>query len=162
MTSPALTIARDLSRYYQEGYDAIARLVDSLTVEEIWIRPFAYGNSIGHLILHLTGNLKYYIGTEIAGTGYERNRPVEFSDSGGHSKESLLEGLGDAIRIVRITLERQQEKDWSAPYTAVGMEQAGDRFYAFLTCAAHLAHHTGQIIYLCKQIEQQRSRAAGS
>jgi hypothetical protein len=32
------------------------------------------------------------------------------------------------------------------------MEHAGDRFYMFLTCAAHLAHHTGQIIYLCKQL----------
>lgn len=162
MTSPALTIARDLSRYYQERYDAIAALVEPLTVEEIWTRPYSYGNSIGHLLLHLTGNLSYYIGAEIAGTGYVRNRPLEFSDPGGHSKESLLKGFAEAIRIVRTTIERQQEKDWSAPYSATGMEHAGDRFYAFLTCAAHLSHHTGQIIYLCKQIEQQRSRPAGS
>jgi uncharacterized damage-inducible protein DinB len=162
MTSPVLTIARDLSRYYQERYDTIMVLVEPLTVDEIWSRPYPYGNSIGHLLLHLAGTLNYYIGAEIAGTGYVRNRPLEFGDPGGHSKESLLNGLRDAIRIVRTTLERQQEKDWAASYSAKGMEQAGDRFYAFLTCAAHLSHHTGQIIYLCKQLEQRRSRAAGS
>ena len=38
------------------------------------------GNSIGHLILHLTGNLNHYIGSLVAGTGYERRREQEFTD----------------------------------------------------------------------------------
>lgn len=155
MTTVSATVAADLSRYYQERADKIVELVEPLSVEQIWARPYPYGNSIGHLLLHLTGNLNYYIGTEIAGTGYVRNRPLEFSDPGRHPREVLLKNFTDAIAMVRQTLQTQSDQDWSLPYTAKGMEQAGNRFYVFLNCAAHLSHHTGQIIYLCKALAGQ-------
>jgi uncharacterized damage-inducible protein DinB len=155
MASVSATIATDLSRYYQERADKIVELVEPLSVEQIWARPYRYGNSIGHLLLHLTGNLNYYIGAEIAGTGYVRNRPLEFSDPARHPREVLLKSFTDAIAMVRQTLQTQSDQDWSAAYTAKGMEQAGDRFYAFINCAAHLSHHTGQIMYLCKALAAQ-------
>jgi hypothetical protein len=49
-------------------------------------------------------------------------------------------------------VQRQTEPDWSAAYTAKGMEDGGDRLTIFLRCAGHLSHHTGQMMYLCKQI----------
>jgi len=107
------------------------------------------------LLLHLAGNLNYYIGTQIAGTGYVRNRPLEFTETERYPKNILLVNFLYAIGIVRATLEKQTDSDWSIPYTAKGMEQAGTRFYVFLNCAAHLSHHTGQIIYLCKQLAIQ-------
>lgn len=154
------TIARELSRFYQEKADAIHGWIDPLTNEHIWTRPYPYGNSIGHLLLHLTGNLNYYIGAEIAGTRYVRNRQIEFSDPTHHPKELLLKNLDAAITLVRATLEKQTDQDWSLPYSAKGLEQAGTRFFLFLTCAAHLGHHTGQIIYLCKELERQASLSA--
>jgi len=151
-------IAPELSGYYQERADAIHKLVDPLTTEQIWAKPYSYGNSVGHLLLHLTGNLNYYVGTEIAGTGYVRNRPLEFSDAERHAKEDVLKKFDAAITLARATLEKQTEQDWSAPYSAKGMEHAGTRFYIFVNCAAHLGHHTGQIIYLCKELEKQAAR----
>ena len=152
MENLSQTIARDLSRYYQERADQIIQLVQPLSNEQVWTKPYPYGNSIGHLLLHLTGNLNYYIGAEIAGTGYVRNRPLEFSDTAAHPKELVLRNFADAIALVRATLEKQQEEDWGRFYTAKGLEHAGDRFYLLVHCAAHLAHHTGQIIYLRKQL----------
>jgi hypothetical protein len=154
------TIARDLSRFCQEKSEAIHALIALLSTDQIWTRPYPYGNSIGHLILHLTGNLNYYIGAEIAGTGYVRDRPLEFSDSSHRPKELLLKDFDAAIAMVRATLEKQTERDWSAPYSAKGLEQSGTRFFALLTCAAHLGHHTGQIIYLCKELERQKVASA--
>jgi len=52
-------------------------------------------------------------------------------------------------------VEKQTDADWTAPYSAKGLEQAGTRFYTFAVCAAHLSHHTAQIIYLCKELERQ-------
>jgi hypothetical protein len=43
--------------------------------------------SAGHLPLHLTGNLNYYIGAQIAATGYVRDRDREFTESGSTSQE---------------------------------------------------------------------------
>jgi hypothetical protein len=54
--------------------------VDPLSEEQFWRSPFSHGNTVGHLLLHLTGNLSYYVGAQIAKTGYVRNRDLEFSE----------------------------------------------------------------------------------
>jgi uncharacterized damage-inducible protein DinB len=152
MNNVSSTLARDLARYYQEAQQKIHSLLEPLSEEQVWTKPYSYGNSVGHLLLHLTGNLSYYIGAEVGGTGYVRNRPLEFSDPARYPKMLLLQSLDAAIAVVVATLERQQEADWSAAYTAKGMEDAGDRFTVFLRCAGHLQHHTGQMMYLCKEL----------
>ena len=159
MSNSNATIIRDFTRYYQEARDKIHSLLDPLSDEQIWTRPYPYGNSIGHLLLHLTGNLSYYIGAEIGGTGYVRNRPLEFTDTVHSPKATLLKNFDAAIAAVIGTLEKQAENDWVLAYTAKGMEDAGDRFTAFLRCAGHISHHTGQIMYLCKELEHRRDRA---
>ncbi len=40
----------------------------------IWKIEKGISNSAGNLTLHLIGNLNTYIGTELGGTGYVRNR----------------------------------------------------------------------------------------
>jgi hypothetical protein len=150
-------IADDLGRYYQHVSLQLCKLVDPLPEEDFWRRPYSYGNSVGHLLLHLTGNLNYYIGAQIAGTGYVRNRPLEFSDSSRPPKEQVVKHFLEAVVMVVSTLAMQTEGDLVSAYSAQGMEDAGDRFSAFLRCAAHLSHHTGQIIYLCRALPQAHS-----
>jgi uncharacterized damage-inducible protein DinB len=152
------TLTRDFTRFYQEAAKKTHALIAPLTDEQIWTRPFPYGNSVGHLLLHLTGNLSYYIGAEIGGTGYVRNRPLEFTDTSRAPKAELLAKFDEAIATVVAALQKQSGSDWAASYTAKGFEDCGDRFTAILRCAAHLSHHTGQIIYLCKELER-KSRA---
>ncbi|MGC2742208.1 MAG: DUF1572 family protein [Candidatus Angelobacter sp.] len=149
-----ITLVRDFERNYREAAQKIHALLELLTDEQIWTRPYAYGNSIGHLLLHLTGNLSYYIGAEMGETGYVRNRPLEFSDTIHHPKAELVAKFDAAIATVATVLQKQSEQDWSAAYTAKGFEDCGDRFTAILRCAAHISHHTGQIIYLCKELER--------
>jgi uncharacterized damage-inducible protein DinB len=159
MPSLNATVAADFARFYREKAARIFELLAPLSDDQLWIRPYPYGNTIGHLLLHLTGNLNYYIGTEIVKTGYVRDRPLEFSDPTHHPKDRLLRNFGQAIAMVEAAILAQSEDDWSAAYSAKGMEQAGDRFYIFLNCAAHLGHHTGQIMYLCKELERQAASA---
>ena len=144
------TISSSFTAYYQMIRNRIHELVNPLSNEQIWQRPYQYGNSVGNLLLHLTGNLNYYIGAQIAGTGYVRHRDREFSD-GGKSKEELLTNFDRAIEMVVKTIECQSAEDWSAPYSAVGT-QATDRFNMVLGCAGHAYHHVGQLIYLQKEL----------
>ncbi len=69
------TIASGLSERYSYLADRVRELAAPLSEEQFWQKPFPFGNSFGHLVLHLTGNLNYYIGAEVAGTGYVRDRP---------------------------------------------------------------------------------------
>lgn len=126
--------------------------VDPLTEEQFWRNPYSYGNSLGHLVLHLTGNLSYYIGARIAGTGYVRNRDLEFTESSRPSKAEVLRKLDEAIAMVIATIERQSESDWTSPYSAEREPEAKDRFTIVLRCAVHFYHHVGQINYLCREL----------
>jgi hypothetical protein len=125
--------------------------VDPLSEEQIWHNPFTYGNCVGHLVLHLTGNLRYYIGARIAGTGYVRNRDLEFSEPRKLSKAEVLGKFDDTIAMVIATIEKQREDDWTAPYSAEREPDSKNRVTLILRCASHLHHHVGQIIYLSRE-----------
>ena len=152
------TIATDFGLFFDRLGRKMHEFVDPLTTEEVWMRPFAFGNSIGHLLLHLTGNLRYYVGALLADTGYVRDRDNEFTDASRPSKEELLRAFDEALVLVRTTAAAQREADWALPYSAAGGEDMHDRFSAFLRCAAHADRHTGQIAYLRKQLELDRAR----
>jgi hypothetical protein len=147
------TIASDLTARYKKLAGVVCELAAPLSEDQFWTKPFGFGNSFGHLVLHLTGNLNYYIGTQIAATGYVRDRPLEFSDATRPPKAEVLKKFDQAIEMVLGTINRQSAEDWSKEYTAVGAD-ARDRFGIVLTCATHLHHHIGQLMYL--QFELKR------
>ena len=145
-------IAEELAREYERIRSKIHGLVDGLTTEQLWQRPFPYGNSIGHLLLHLTGNLSYYIGAQIGASGYVRDRPREFSDDSGRPKDDVMKAFDRALDLVATTIAAQTAQDWSRAYEAVGAGDAPNRLAILIHCAAHADHHTGQMIYLSKQL----------
>jgi uncharacterized damage-inducible protein DinB len=139
------------SEYQMRGAD-LHKWIDPLTDEQFWNNPYAYGNSVGHLLLHLTGNLSYYIGARVANTGYVRNRDLEFTETRHASKAEVLRQFDEAIAMVIATIETQKDDDWTLPYSAEREPEAKDRFTIFVRCAAHLYHHIGQINYLCREL----------
>ena len=152
MPELAPVVASTLASYYEEVRDKIHELVAPLSTEQLWTKPYPYGNSIGHLLLHLTGNLNNYIGAQIAKTGYVRNRPLEFTDAVKHPKQEVLAKFDAAIAIVVDTIRKQSPDDWAAPYSDPTEPRTHTRFACFLRMAAHAYHHTGQIIYLVKEL----------
>lgn len=152
MNTLSQTISAELASEYGRHAESLHKWVDPLTDEQFWRNPYAYGNSVGHLVLHLTGNLSYYIGARIADSGYIRNRDLEFTESRHLSKAEVLRNFDNTIAMVIATLQRQTESDWTQPYTAEREPDAKNRFAAFLHCVAHLYHHIGQINYLSREL----------
>ena len=148
------TIASALTTRYKKLAGDVRELAAPLSDEQFWTKPFAFGNSFGHLVLHLTGNLNYYIGAQIALTGYARDRPLEFSDAPRPSKAEVLRRFDQAIEMVLGTIGSQSADDWSKKYTAVGAN-ARDRFDMALQCATHLHHHIGQMMYLGFELKRK-------
>ncbi|HMK23206.1 MAG TPA: DinB family protein, partial [Terriglobales bacterium] len=126
----------------------VRELAEPLSDEQFWRKPFAFGNSFGHLVLHLTGNLNYYIGAEIAGTGYVRDRDREFREAAHPAKALVMGRFAEAIAVVARTARAQSGDDWSRSYSAMREEDAANRFNIFLRCATHMHLHVGQMIYL--------------
>lgn len=133
--------------YFHDFLTKVHDIAGDLSEQEFWTNPYPYGNSIGHLILHITGNLKYYIGAKLASTGYIRDRELEFTEPTPPSKEEALRELEVAVHMVIATLEKQTDEDWSAAYRAEGIDDVADRFSIFLRCAVHFNHHIGHMNY---------------
>ncbi len=152
MTDLSELIAKDLSAYYAMVREQTHQWVDPLTAEQLWQRPFAHGNSVGHLLLHMTGNLSYYIGARVAETGYVRDRDREFNETELMPKADVLAAFDRAIAMVIETIEEQSAEDWQQPYSAVREPEAAERFAIFLRCAGHAYHHVGQLIYLSREL----------
>ena len=154
MTDLSEVIARDLSAYYAMVREQTHQWVDPLAEEQLWQRPFAHGNSVGHLLLHMTGNLSYYIGARVAENGYVRDRDREFNETELKPKADVLAAFDRAIAMVIETIEEQSAEDWQQPYSAVREPEAAERFAIFLRCAGHAYHHVGQLIYLSRELRK--------
>ena len=148
------TLSSVLSDRYTANAARVRELAAPLRNSQFGQKPFSFGNSFGHLVLHLTGNLNYYVGTQIAKTGYVRDRPLEFNDPNPPSKEEALKRLDNAVAMVRETIRAQSPDDWSRTYSGVGTT-AENRLDMVMQCAAHMQHHIGQMIYLGYQWEQR-------
>jgi len=75
----AAVAKEELACYFLHLAGRIERAIRSLPREKLWVKPYPYGNSVGHLVLHITGSLSHHIGARFAGTGYVRDRQAEFA-----------------------------------------------------------------------------------
>jgi len=146
------TVANGLAAYYEYVAEHLHKLVDPLTNEQFWRKPYPYGNSVGHVVLHLTGNLSYYIGTRVAETGYVRDRDREFTEAHPPHKDEALRAFDRTVAMVVATIRKQSEEDWGKAYSAEREAEAKDRFHIFVRCAGHAYHHVGQIVYLSREL----------
>ena len=155
MTDPTPTIAAALAKALRDYRERVHRLAADVPDARFWARPFPFGNSMGHLVLHLTGNLQFYVGRHMAGTDYVRDREREFHEPAPPSKGEALRHLDEAVELFAATVERQSAADWSSPFAAAGAEDLHDRFSMLLRVVTHFHHHLGQMIYLAKEHARQ-------
>lgn len=149
-----VTLTTVLADRYSANLTRIRELAAPLTEKQFWTKPFSYGNSFGHLILHLTGNLNYYVGAQIANTGYVRDREREFTESTPPKKDDALKRLDAVVAIVIETIRGQSSADWGRSYAALGTN-CKTRLDMVVQCSAHMQHHIGQMIYLTYELKRQ-------
>ena len=149
------TVAGGFVNAFRDFTARVHGLSENLSEEQFWAKPYPYGNSFGHLTLHLIGNLNYFIGAQIAGTGYVRDREREFTEGAPPPKGEVLRRLDEAVATVSAALEAQAADDWSKEYGATAAPDfIEDRFSIFLRCATHFHHHVGQMVYLEKEFSK--------
>jgi uncharacterized damage-inducible protein DinB len=147
----ARVTADEFARYFRHVASRVERAAMAVPEDGLWIKPFPFGNSIGHLILHLTGNLNHYIGAIIADTGYVRHREHEFTDTEKYPRDELLAKFRQAVEMVVRTLEAQDGESFANPVAEQPPIQT--RLGLFLVCAAHLNNHIGQMSYLVQALQ---------
>ena len=116
-------------------------------------------NSGGSLARHLAGNLRHYVGAQLGGTGYVRDREAEFG-AGGLTRAALDAEVQRAIADVDRTLAALDPARLDEPYPLpFGDRRVGTRVF-LLHLAVHLTYHLGQIDYHRRAVTGDRAGAS--
>jgi uncharacterized damage-inducible protein DinB len=130
--------------------DEVRQAADSLTDQQLWQKPIEPGNSVGNLILHLTGNLNHFIGAQLGGTGYVRDRDREFSGDQRVPRESLLANMDKAVTTFRKVVSGLSADQLAATHPT---EKFGSVLKTLVHLVAHFALHRGQVSYILRMIK---------
>src|SRR5262245_22744578 len=131
--------------------DAVKQVAEPLSERELWAKPVEPGNSVGHLILHLTGNLNHYVGAQLGGTGYVRDREREFTEAQPPSKATLLANLDAAVATFRRVVEGLSADRLAAPHPET---RWGSVLAALVHLLTHFALHRGQMSYIVRLVKK--------
>jgi uncharacterized damage-inducible protein DinB len=112
----------------------------------LWRVDRGIANSAGNLCLHLIGNLNTYIGATLGGTGYIRNRELEFSLK-DIPKQELIKMIEETTAIVRETLDQISNEQMNSEYPLFVFEEKTSTEFFLVHLTTHLTYHLGQINY---------------
>ena len=117
-------------------------------------------NSAGNLVLHVCGNLKYYIGSVLGNTGFIRERESEFNRNSA-SRAELVSDLENTKMIIKSVLPKLSETILTETYpeTVASFELPCGRFLIHLS--THLSFHLGQVGYL-RRILTGNNKSSGA
>jgi uncharacterized damage-inducible protein DinB len=141
------TATAALTRVVDVHHAAINEQAASLTEEQFWAKPVDPGNSVGHLVLHLTGNLSHFIGAKLGGSGYVREREREFTEANVPPKTEALAKLDAAVATFRRVVEGLNAERLAAPFPEGLYVSVLD---GLVYLVAHFALHRGQISYIAR------------
>ncbi len=133
--------------------------MNQLSEQQVWQVPPNGLNTVGNLLLHLTGNVKQAIVDNLTNTPDTRNRPAEFTSRDPIPKAELLRRLTEVAQQAKSAfaattderlakVARVNNNDWT------GMQ-------AVLRSVAHFRGHTQEIIHMTREMLGEKYQFAG-
>jgi uncharacterized damage-inducible protein DinB len=138
------------SRHYliNEYPTKIQHCLDVLPADALWLRANQSSNSIGNLLLHLSGNVRQWIVSGVGGAPDQRQRDAEFSATEGAGAATLMADLRETLRETDAVLAALTAESLGESRTIQGRDvKVLDAVYHVVE---HFSTHTGQIILLTK------------
>jgi len=134
-------------------FPRIEKCLEKLNDEAVWRRANSESNSIGNLLLHLSGNVRQWIVSGIGGAPDHRIRQQEFDERSKIPPVELLSKLESAVREADEVLANLDPASLLERRKIQGREVT--LLYALLHVVEHFSMHAGQIILSTKIILAQ-------
>jgi uncharacterized damage-inducible protein DinB len=134
----------------EELRDGVLQLVDGLSDQQLWKKPLEPGNSVGHLVLHLTGNLNHFVGAQLGNTGYVRDREREFTASEPPARQELLSDFRGAVATFRRVVEMLDDGRLLSAHPEA---RFGTVLKTLVHLVSHFALHRGQMSYIVRLVK---------
>lgn len=122
--------------------------VESLPSDALWWRANEQSNSVGNLLLHLTGNVRQWIVSGVGGAADTRYRAAEFEARTGADARTLLDALDAVLDEADAVLAGLTAKDLASTRTIQGRDL--NVLEAVYHVVEHFSGHVGQIVLIAK------------
>src|SRR5260221_14777709 len=107
--------ADTIATIFVRDLKALKRELEAFKDERhIWRTAPGITNSAGTLTLHLAGNLRHFIGGQLGGSSYVRDRDAEFGRRDVPRAE-LVKEVDEAIAAVEKKTKKPSDKDHAKP-----------------------------------------------
>jgi uncharacterized damage-inducible protein DinB len=143
-------IAQSRSFLLEDYLVKIERCLALLSDEQVWWRANPESNSIGNLLLHLSGNVRQWIVVGLGNAADTRDRDSEFAQRELIPRAELIARLRQTLLEADATLAAFDSEKLLEQFRIQGLEVSA--IYAILHVVEHFSMHTGQIILLAKQL----------
>jgi uncharacterized damage-inducible protein DinB len=140
--------ARDLLQ--DDYFPKLERCLERLSDEQVWWRANSDSNSIGNLLLHLSGNMRQWIVSGLGGEVDNRVRQRDFDERKVIPRSELLAVLVKTLKEVDAVLAGFDPKRILEQHQIQGFSVTA--LAAIFHVTEHFSMHTGQIILLTKQL----------
>jgi uncharacterized damage-inducible protein DinB len=124
--------------------------LELLDDEQIWWRPNEQSNSIGNIVLHVTGSLNHYLNRNLGGIAFDRDRDREFAERQQIPKRELRAMFDDMVAKAVQTFEGLDIDRLGEPSPEPKMHNLV--IDDLININAHLSNHTGQIVWITKML----------
>lgn len=139
-----------LATFYKRD---LSKLIEEINLfkneENLWKTQGSVKNSSGNLVLHIIGGMNYLIGTNLAKTGYVRNRELEFTCK-EVARTELVAQLAELIPMITQTIAAI---DLEGEYPMIFDNEKRTNGYLLVQLSLHLNYHLGQVNYLRRVLE---------
>ena len=138
------------SRYWltKEYPIKLRHCVNALPRDAVWARPSKGSNSVGNLLVHLTGNVTEWILGGVGRQSIKRHRASEFAQTEGADAGTLLDNLEAVLRDADSVLAGLTVEDLER--SIVIQDRDTTVLGAIYHVVEHFSMHTGQIILMTK------------
>lgn len=130
--------------------EQIRDCLDLLDDEQIWWRPNEQSNSVGNIVLHISGSLNHYLNRNLGGFEYDRDRKAEFAERRPIPKKELLNLFNDMVANAEKTFDTFDIDKLAEPSPEPRMHNL--IIDDLINIVAHLANHAGQIVWITKML----------
>ncbi|MSR07344.1 MAG: DinB family protein [Gemmatimonadetes bacterium] len=138
---------RYVARILTRDLETLAKEIEAYPDDaSLWALPPGASNSGGNLALHLVGNLQHFIGAQLGGTGYVRDRDAEFG-SRNVPRAMLVELVRVTIDVVNRTVPLLQTDTLAADFPLPVANHLVNTEEFLLHLAVHFTYHLGQLDY---------------
>ena len=150
----------DIRRIYLRDISTLRSELDLYPDDKsLWQTVPGLSNTGGTLVLHLAGNLRHFIGAQLGGTDYVRDRASEFSLL-GLSRGRLFQEVDATHNEVAEALEQLDSIHLAEPYPLQFDGETRSVGLVLLQMSSHLAYHLGQLNYH-RRVVTERAKSAG-